>query len=422
MLEPVRPQYAKKFRCIGNECEDNCCHGWEVSVDKATYQEYQAIPALRLLLEEHFVLCNNRGEGHYAVVKQTASSICPMLSVDRLCRIHKEYGPDYLPAICATYPRISRRIDGLQEQPLSLSCPEAARLVLLDPELMPRNSSGAGQQKYSRLQALAGQSNPAEEDPQRYFWDIREFSLLLVQDRAYPLWQRLFLLSMFCRRLEAIISERQAGGVPKLLREYAEIVAQGNLRSAMDGIPVRTTAQVKMVMEVALRYLCHPELRFSRIRESLVAFLHGTGYFAAAQKPNAVPSQDVAEISLETYTRSFVESYDRYYRPFMERHPFLLENYLINHIFRTRFPFSDRPCGGTVGPQKEFLLMCIEFAVIKGLLIGIAGHYREGFGTEQVVKLIYSISRSIEHSQTFSKAVNWQGLEDSNSVAALLRN
>lgn len=421
MLEHVRPQYAKKFRCIGNECEDNCCHGWEVGVDKATYQKYQALPALRLLLKEHFVLCNNRGEGHYAVVKQTPSSICPMLLADRLCHIHKEYGPDYLPAICATYPRISRRIDGLPEQPLLLSCPEAARLVLLDPELMPPNGGGAGQQKYSRLQALADQGNPAEGDPQSYLWDIREFSLLLVQDRTYPLWQRLFLLSMFCRRLDAIISKRQIGAVPKLLREYAEIAAQGNLRSAMDGIPVRATAQVKMVMEVALRYLCHPELRFSRIRESLVAFLHGTGYFKA-QKPNARPSQDTAETQLATYTRSYVESYDRYYQPFMERHPFLLENYLINHIFRTRFPFSDKPCVGTGGPQQEFLLMCIDFAVIKGLLIGIAGRYREAFGTEQVVKLIYSISRSIEHSQTFSKAVNWQGLADSNSMAALLRN
>lgn len=29
----LMPEYMKKFKCIGGECEDTCCAGWTVSLD-----------------------------------------------------------------------------------------------------------------------------------------------------------------------------------------------------------------------------------------------------------------------------------------------------------------------------------------------------------------------------------------------------
>lgn len=26
--------YYKAFKCIGNKCEDNCCKGWKITIDK----------------------------------------------------------------------------------------------------------------------------------------------------------------------------------------------------------------------------------------------------------------------------------------------------------------------------------------------------------------------------------------------------
>ena len=28
-----RPAYYKAFRCIGSDCTENCCIGWEIDVD-----------------------------------------------------------------------------------------------------------------------------------------------------------------------------------------------------------------------------------------------------------------------------------------------------------------------------------------------------------------------------------------------------
>jgi len=422
MLDHIRPQYAKRFRCIGGECEDNCCHGWEVTVDKATYKKYQAIPALRKILAQSFALTNNPDDNKYAVIKHTASTNCPMLLEDGLCRIHKEFGADYLPTTCATYPRCSRRVDGLLEQPLQLSCPEAARLVLLEPQLLTPRRGFTESSRYASFLTKKPENAAAQVNASRYYWEGREFSLMLVQDRSYPLWQRLFLLGMFCKRLDAVIAEHRAASIPNLLREYAEIIRRGDLRSSMDGIPARPAAQLKMVLDVVTRRLAPQDLRITRFRQCLRDFLRGTGHEDSAQKLDAAESQVTLALTLETCTPHYLEAYERYYAPFMEKHPFLIENYLINHIIRMGFPFRSKTLGQIVSPLQQFVLMCLEYAVIKGLLIGMSGHYRDAFAPEHVVKLIQVVTKSIEHSETLLPALNWQGLADPNSIAALLKN
>ncbi len=37
------PEYMKEFQCIGSECEDTCCAGWRVSVDKDTFMKYRQV-------------------------------------------------------------------------------------------------------------------------------------------------------------------------------------------------------------------------------------------------------------------------------------------------------------------------------------------------------------------------------------------
>jgi hypothetical protein len=66
--------------------------------------------------------------------------------------------------------------------------------------------------------------------------------------------------------------------------------------------------------------------------------------------------------------------------------------------------------------------MCVEFAVIKGLLISISGHYGDEFGSKQVLRLIQAVAKATEHTTGIQEALNWQGLADANSIAALLKN
>ena len=51
-LEPMlnvhkvrQPRCFDRFRCTGADCEDTCCAGWGIFVDRATYERYQNPPA-----------------------------------------------------------------------------------------------------------------------------------------------------------------------------------------------------------------------------------------------------------------------------------------------------------------------------------------------------------------------------------------
>lgn len=406
MLEHLRPQYAKQFRCIGSDCEDTCCHGLDVVIDKTAYERFQSLPGFQPRVDEHFVvIANNPTDSQYARIKLTPSFTCPFLSPDRICGIQQQHGEYYLADICASYPRVTQRIDGLSETALLLSCPEAARLVLLNPSLLPFEESALP--RYHRFTQMASPSAKANGSPHQYLWDIRGFTLLLLRDRDYPLWQRLFMLGMFCRRLNEITGARQLALVPHLLKEYAEMITQGSLRSAMDGIPVRTALQLAVVIEVVNRHLELTDASHVRFRECFQDFLQGVRYDPAAPVENCVPFFD--------------EANTRYYQPFMQEHPYILENYLVNHVFRTRFPYGVDPLGQLNDPVTEYLMICVLYAVIKGLLIGMAGHYQEAFAEAHVVKLVQSFAKAVEHCPKFLGAVNLN-LANADGMALLLKN
>ena len=39
-LKVTYPNNFARFKCIGGECEDTCCQGWDIEIDKDTFDEY----------------------------------------------------------------------------------------------------------------------------------------------------------------------------------------------------------------------------------------------------------------------------------------------------------------------------------------------------------------------------------------------
>ena len=36
----LTPDYMINFKCIGKDCMDSCCTGWNIEIDKETYKNY----------------------------------------------------------------------------------------------------------------------------------------------------------------------------------------------------------------------------------------------------------------------------------------------------------------------------------------------------------------------------------------------
>jgi lysine-N-methylase len=389
----ILPTYTENFRCINSACEDICCKSWTMPVDKAAMERFEKLPAspLHKLIDASILLAppiqeagDSRRPAIFASIRTNESHHCPLLSEERLCSIQVAYGEALLPSACATYPRIVRRIGNRAEKSLTFSCPEAARLVLLNPDLL---SSGLLSPRHQIVTEPAGRAEDAQS-LQPWFWSIRESIFTLIGNRAYPLWQRLFLLGIFCRELDDVPLGECEHLVPEFLQDFETQVATGAPRAAMEALPVERTLQLDVVLRLA-GMLLHRNIANSRFAECIEFFTAGIG-----NGPGA---------TLESLASNYALAHDKFYAPFFERHPYILENYLINTIFRCEFPFGRDGMGSGATPSfsREYAMLTAQFTLMKGLLIGVSGHHRDAFSTNHVVHTFQSASKHFEHHVDF---------------------
>jgi lysine-N-methylase len=242
---------------------------------------------------------------------------------------------------------------------------------------------------------------------------MRNFALDLLQDRTYPLWQRLFLLGTVCRRVHELTVAQQTTQIPQLLAQYATMILEGKLRPHLDGIPARPGPQLDLVLRLIQRryQVDQPQQGFADCVASLLQAIAGS--------PELPRSEPAAR---------YHEAYLRYYEPFAQAYPCFMENYLLNYIFRTRFPFVDvtDPVERSIDPLTSHLLMALHYRLLHSLLIGAAWRHGNGFSIAHAVQLVPSFARGVEHNIKFSDELmsfaRSPELHNSDGLAVLLRN
>ena len=82
-------------------------------------------------------LKNNRSSDRYSEIGlKTTDGSCAFLQDDKLCLIQTRLGEEALSSTCSDYPRLELPLGEAKLQIGTLSCPEAARLSLLDDQAM----------------------------------------------------------------------------------------------------------------------------------------------------------------------------------------------------------------------------------------------------------------------------------------------
>ena len=117
------PSYYKKFSCIADACPDTCCAGWQIMIDDKSlskYRHFQGSFRNRLHNDINWKEHAFRQYGHR----------CAFLNEENLCDMYIESGSGMLCDTCRRYPRHIEEFEGMREISLSLSCPEAARIIL----------------------------------------------------------------------------------------------------------------------------------------------------------------------------------------------------------------------------------------------------------------------------------------------------
>lgn len=119
----IKPHFYDEFSCIAGRCPDTCCAGWQIVIDEDSLAKYSSVKGgfgNRLLNSIDWE------EGAFLQYQGR----CSCLNEDNLCDLYEELGEKYLCNTCRMYPRHVEEFEGVREFSLSLSCPEAARMIL----------------------------------------------------------------------------------------------------------------------------------------------------------------------------------------------------------------------------------------------------------------------------------------------------
>jgi lysine-N-methylase len=410
------PTYATAFRCIGASCEAHCCGDWNIPVDRNTYERYLQFPPEKLgSLVSQFVFLKGPGqpEDLFATINLGTSGICPFFGDDHLCCIQKEYGPQLLSSTCSIYPRSISRVAGKLEGSLSLSCPEAARNVLLDLNFMQiQGNLLSGDFRTDNIFHVASDQSGPLHKPESLFGAIRELVIGMVRDRSRPMWLRLLLIGFLCKRLDDIIAEDGQGSFSRILRAYHRIIEDDSVRAEFEALPSQPRLKLEVIFALTEARL--QDTSGNRFRDTFWTFVEGI-----ASSESAQPEDDIER---------FLRAEEQYYRPFFDRFPFILENYLSNYMFQNLFPYgrAGSPDFAPLNMSGEYIRMTTQFAWINALLVGTAGHYKEAFAGEHVVHTVQSLTRAVEHYPDVLKSIDEymriRGLDNLQGMAIMLKS
>ena len=208
-----QPVYFKDFCCIGSNCSDNCCIGWEIDIDKETEEYYNAVKdklkgqKIKTLGErlERYI---SSGEPLHFIMD---GERCPFLNKDNLCDLILELGEESLCEICREHPRFYEWFGNTEERGLGLCCEEAARLILQSQESAGfeewEEEKPAEAEEGHMDERLDGQEEGPEGKLLESFLGARNSIFQLFQDRSFRLNERFVLALFLTEELQKILEQ-----------------------------------------------------------------------------------------------------------------------------------------------------------------------------------------------------------------------
>ncbi|MBI4213671.1 MAG: flagellin lysine-N-methylase [Chloroflexi bacterium] len=371
------PRYLTAFRCVGGACEDTCCQGWNVQVDRPTFERYQEVahPDLGPLLRSRVVANapEKTLEHDAAHIVMEADGSCPFLTPDRWCGIQQQLGAELLPTTCSAYPRVTAIVDGQVQRAAQVSCPEIARLALLAPDALDLIEVNAAPARAAAATIQAASRRPG--DPLHHFDEVRARARELMRRREVSVETRLLALGLAMRKLDGpTLTRAQVGEAFGTYSRQRPTIAE-----QVAGIAPRRSIQVALLRELTAQRLRAGSVS-PRYQSCVDRMSSGLGLEAGDEAASVAAYEDAVA---------------RFVAPYVAANPHVLGNYLVNEMLVTPFPFSS---GSTV--FENYVMLVARYALVKLHLVGVAA-FEQRLDDALVVEVIQPFQRAVDHHRQF---------------------
>jgi lysine-N-methylase len=412
------PSYLDKFHCIGSACKDNCCVGWDVDIDKETFYKYKDLKDRELLDRTQKFIYRNKDSFSDSVdfgrVKLLSQKRCAFLNEKNLCMLQAKLGEKSLSNVCATYPRLINEIDGIREYSATVSCEEAARLILLNPNGFEIKSLPVDPEDRDILTYQVDTKKPGQSMMIKFLPELRELSMKILKHRELSLEDRMLILKDFYLELEQAFNQKNDNRVSTIIKKYSEslveVRANLNLRTTLKSKSEDLNPKdekITLILEFLKMLDIFNEIDSKSYRKYTKDFMNGLGLednclynpkVIGNKKPGARNTQIENIIGDDSLRKAYLKysvAHNNFYEPFMEKYGYILENYLVNYIYGNLFPASE-----SENPKEAFMMLSVRFFIIKTQLVGIASSNKK-LSPEMAVAFIQSFSKAIEHHKTY---------------------
>ncbi|MDU2489284.1 MAG: flagellin lysine-N-methylase [Clostridium celatum] len=364
------PKYMLTFKCIGSACTDTCCAGWDINIDEDTYKKYtNCTGELKELVQGKFRENKNSDDylnKGFMILKE--HNKCPFLNDNLLCDIHGGVGEENLCITCKRFPRVYNIIDNIYEKSGLASCPEICTKAFLNKEKMEfiEIEESVDESAIEIRRIIDTEVFDGSDNLLQYFWDIRVNSINIMQNRNFSIEERLSILKSFYNKIEEYHNEKDFEGIEVLLEEYSE----GNID--FDSLKTLDLNESNEFYLSLLDEELIKNIRSVRLKECVKAY-----------KKEILKVNDIVKyINNEKSLLSLIEKYS-----------YILENYLVNQIFKDLIPFNR---GESLNLSINILIN--SYRIIKAYTIGIALSNKE-INEDLIIRVIQSLSKDIEHNK-----------------------
>lgn len=220
------PHYFEQFRCTAAECVDTCCAGWAIMIDEESLENYKNTEGP---LGNRLYNSINWEDGSFRQYEKR----CAFLNEDNLCDLHIEGGEKMLCETCRNYPRHMEEFEGLREGSLSLSCVEAAKIILGCKE---------------PVQFLTMEDDAEDEEDEDFdfllftkLMDAREVILKMIQNREVDIRVRMGMVLELSKKLQIAADKGELFQIDELLENFGEMDSLLKMQKQMEEDPIGDT-------------------------------------------------------------------------------------------------------------------------------------------------------------------------------------
>ncbi|MDR5587607.1 flagellin lysine-N-methylase [Clostridium aquiflavi] len=380
-VKMIYPSYIEKFQCIGGKCEDNCCIGWDIDIDKETFKKYHKVKdeTMKKMFQKNVhnnKYCTNENLD-YGRIKLNKVKRCPFLDDDNYCLIQGKFGEDYLSSVCTQFPRVLNKVDDHYEICLDSACPEASRIILGSKEKIEFKESERNLGKYTMSGVLNTRSSEFKDTPIKYFKEIRDFSIKIVQNRNLNISSRLYVLGDFLNEIEDL----ENGKIKEFINKYdIETKSKYYKRERMN-----YALQVSFFKNVVDSLDIVNETDSDKFKNYTKELLKGY---------NIKDNDGVIENAEE-----YINAFEKYTDMYIENNSYIFENYMVNFIYNNLFPFSESDF-----MFEGYIMLLFRYSLMRFYLVGKYIHNGKD-SIEDMIEFIQVFIKAVEHDKNYRSEI-----------------